>query len=127
MLGVYQASALAGEGLEGDRHAKAGSARQVLLMDRETLSELDLGPGAVRENITVEGAHLQGLASGSRISLGSEVVLELSGPCVPCRRMEEIRPGLQETLEGRRGVLATVARGGTITVGDPVVVSQPGS
>ena len=48
-------------GIDGDRRAAPGGtrkARQVLLMDRETLETLDLKPGEIRENITVSGPGL---------------------------------------------------------------------
>ena len=124
LLGVYQATAIAGLGLEGDRHAKEDSPRQVLLIDREILTELKLVPGMVRENITVEGAHLQGRPLGSRISLGPEVILEITAACVGCVRMDEIRPGLREELADRRGMVARVVQGGTITAGDAVTVTE---
>jgi MOSC domain-containing protein YiiM len=40
--------------------------------------------------------------------------------CDPCHLMEEIRPGLQAELEGRRGMLARVVRTGSVALGDPV-------
>jgi MOSC domain-containing protein YiiM len=38
--------------------------------------------------------------------------------CDPCHLMEEIRPGLQAELEGRRGMLARVVQTGSVAVGD---------
>jgi MOSC domain-containing protein YiiM len=38
--------------------------------------------------------------------------------CDPCELMEEIRPGLQAELEGRRGMLARVLKTGALSVGD---------
>jgi MOSC domain-containing protein YiiM len=40
--------------------------------------------------------------------------------CDPCERMEEIRHGLQQELEGRRGMLARVIKTGDVTVGDEI-------
>jgi MOSC domain-containing protein YiiM len=40
--------------------------------------------------------------------------------CDPCSRMDEIRPGLQEELEGRRGMLARVVQTGDVAVGDEI-------
>jgi MOSC domain-containing protein YiiM len=113
-------------GLDGDAHARPGSRRQVLLIDLETLEALGLAPGAVKENVTVRGLPLGELGPGTRLALGSEVVVWVTGPCSPCGRMDEIRPGLQQDLRGRRGVLAWVERGGAVRVGDPVrVLSRP--
>jgi MOSC domain-containing protein YiiM len=119
MASRSEVRAVAGIGLEGDFHARGGR-RQVLLIDLEILDSLGLKPGQVKENLTVRGLNLQGLPAGTRLRVGAEVVLELTGPCTPCVRMDEIRPGLQAELQGRRGVLARVVAGGTIRVGDPV-------
>ena len=67
MKPVAVAQAVADFGLEGDRHAKAGSRRQVLLVEKETLDALDLPPGIVRENITTQGANLMSLVPGRRL------------------------------------------------------------
>lgn len=115
--------ARAGFGIEGDRHATSEGARklrQVLLMDEETLEAFGLSHGQVRENITTSGIGLSVLREGQRLSLGSTVVLEVTGPCVPCDRMDEVRPGLRRELEGRRGMLAFVVKDGVIGVGDPI-------
>ena len=114
-----------GYGIEGDRHATRGQARahrQVLLMAQEMLTAFDLAPGEVRENITTEGIALQELATGDRLALGSEAVLEITGDCEPCERMDEIRQGLRSELERKRGMLATVVESGTVHAGDTVHV-----
>jgi MOSC domain-containing protein YiiM len=116
-----QVEAVAGQGLAGNRHTRPGSRRQVLLMDAETLERLALQPGDVREQVTVRGLDLNGLAMGTRLRAGS-AVLEMGGPCAPCERMNELRPGLMQVLEGRRGRFAHVVQAGTFAVGDPLVV-----
>lgn len=124
---VRNASLIAGLGIEGDRHAVSEgvrTARQVLLMDEETLGSLGLTHGQVRENITTSGIELGSLTEGQTLALGVEVVLKVTGRCAPCARMDEIRPGLKQELEGRRGMLASVVRGGTLKVGDAVRVLQ---
>ncbi len=92
-------------------------------MESETLRVLGLEPGIVKENITTLGLRLGELVPGQRLQ-GGEAVLEVTGPCEPCRRMEEIRPGLQQELRGRRGVLCRVVRGGRIRRGDPMKLLQ---
>ncbi len=106
-------------GIYGDAHARPDSSRQVLLMDLETLEALALWPGAVRENITLRGLPFHQLRPGDRLQIG-DALLEITKPCTPCARMDEIRPGLQEALRGRRGVLARVLESGWIRRGDPV-------
>jgi MOSC domain-containing protein YiiM len=107
-------------GLEGCCHARAGSRRQVLLIEGETLAALGLTPGMVKENVTTRGIDLMSLPAGSLLLLGGEVELQVSGPCTPCGLMDEVRPGLQEELRGRRGVLARVRRGGEVRLGDSI-------
>ena len=122
MKSVPKARAVSDLGLEGDRHAEKGSARQILLMDRETLDEFRLEPGAVRENMTTQGLDLEKLQPGNVLFIGSEVTLEVTGDCEPCHRMDDIRPGLRQELEGRRGILTMVLNGGDVKVGDQVRV-----
>ena len=112
-------------GIEGDRHAGRGSnnLRQVLLMDRETLAEFGLPAGEVRENLTTSGLDLSKLQTGWRLSVG-EGELEVTGECTPCSRLEEISPGLQGQLTGRRGILAAVRRTGSVAVGDGIRVLE---
>ncbi|HXG37922.1 MAG TPA: MOSC domain-containing protein [Bacteroidota bacterium] len=111
--------ALTALGLKGDIHAIEESTRQVLLIDQETLQELGLTPGQVKENITTAGIALAQLKQGQRLRIGT-AVLQITKPCSPCSRMDEIRPGLQDELRGRRGILARVLQGGTIRVGDSI-------
>ena len=118
---------IAGLGIEGDRHATdegVRKARQVLLMDEETLEAFGLAHGEVRENITTSGIDLAAKPAGAKLALGDEVVLKITGPCAPCARMDEIRPGLRLELDGKRGILASVVRGGTIRVGDSIRVLE---
>jgi MOSC domain-containing protein YiiM len=112
---------LAPGGIPGDRHFAPESARQLLLIEAETLAPLGLGPGEVKENVTVRGVELMGLAPGTRLSLGTAEV-EITDECHPCTRMDEIRPGLMLDLDGRRGMLARVIRAGRVRPGDPVEV-----
>ena len=104
-------------GFEGCAHARpSGGNRQVLLMDIETLPEMDLTPGIIRENITTEGIAVNALRAGQRLSVG-EVELQVSVLCKPCELMEEIRPGLMAALVGRRGMMCRVVKGGMLRQG----------
>ena len=121
---VPRVLALAGQGLEGDRHAKPDARRSVLLMQQEVLDEFGLEPGDVREQVTVRGLDLMGLVFGSRLRVG-DAVFEVAGPCAPCERMNELQPGLREKIDGRRGRFVHVVQQGSFAVGDPVVVETP--
>ena len=111
-------------GIEGDKHANAASRRQVLLADKEALDAVGVLPGTIKENVTVEGVDVMQLPAGSRVRLGRSAVLEITAVCEPCFRMDEIREGLKQELEGRRGMVSRVVQGGTISVGDPITVER---
>lgn len=119
---VQQLTAISGQGLEGDRHCNERNVRQVLLMDKETLDELELEPGQIKENVTTTGLDLSQTQAGQVLFIGDEVTMEIVGECKPCDRMNAIRPGLREVLDHRRGMLATVINGGPIKVGDSIRV-----
>src|ERR1700732_3929682 len=106
-------------GLENCAHARPGSARQVLLVDRETLEAMDLRPGVIRENITTDGMDVNGLPLKQELRVG-EVRLQVSEICHPCDQLEKIRPGLRREMRGRRGMLCRVLEGGLIRSGDTI-------
>jgi len=111
-------------GFDGCAHARPnGGRRQVLLVDVETLRAMALRPGVIRENITTEGLDVNALQIGEKLRAG-EVELEVSAVCEPCELMEEIRPGLMEELQGRRGMLCRVLRGGMLKPGDAIVIQS---
>ena len=116
---------VAGGGIEGDMHFSDKPHQQgyqVLLMQEENLDALGLDQGVVSENVTTTGIDLQSLERDTRLGLGDEVVLRISKECVPCGLMDDIRSGLQKELMGRRGMLAAVEEGGSVSVGDSVRV-----
>ncbi len=119
---VESASVIAGKGIDGDMHAIAESSRQILLIEKETLDELQLTPGDVKENITTQKINLMRLHFKQQLRIGNSVVLEITKPCSPCSRMDEIRPGLGGQLAGKRGMLARVISGGTIKTGDCILI-----
>ena len=115
------ARAVENSGLEGCAHARPGGKRQVLLVDVETLGNLNLEPGITRENITTEGLNVNALQSGQKLRVGG-ALFEVSAVCEPCELMETIRPGLQQDLQGRRGMLCRVLSGGMMQRGDAIVL-----
>jgi MOSC domain-containing protein YiiM len=124
LVPVERVTAMLERGLEGDRHLKANGRRTVLLMEHEVLDHFGLGPGAVREQVTVRGLELMKLVYGSRLRIGT-ATLEVAGPCAPCERMDEIRTGLRAELEGRRGRFVRVVEAGSFAVGDAIAVLPP--
>ncbi len=57
-------------GIAGDRHARANGSRQVLMIEEETLRDLNIPIGAVKENITTRGIDLMSLPEKTRLHIG---------------------------------------------------------
>lgn len=113
-------------GLVGDRYAGRSGTRQVTLMQAEHLSAIGayLGrnavlPARMRRNLVVAGLNL--LAARDRRLMVGDVLLEVTGLCHPCSRMEEeLGPGGYNAVRGHGGLTARVLGGGTVRVGDAV-------
>ena len=120
---VQEATAISGLGLEGDRSAYEGTARQVLFVDKEILDGAGLVPGQVKENITVTGMNVSQVQPGQVFTIGDNVTLEAVGDCEACGKMDAIRMGLMDEIQGKRGMLAKVINGGSIKVGASVTVA----
>lgn len=125
MQAIAEAQAVAARGFAMCFHARPNSTRQVLLMAQEDLDAFGLRPGDVRENITTAGIDLMSLRMGRRLRVG-EALLEITGECYPCTRMDELRPGLRTAIKGHRGMLARVLQGGSVRIGDAITpVERP--
>jgi MOSC domain-containing protein YiiM len=132
VLVLDQVAARAGVGLEGD-HYRPGvrGARQVTLIQAEHLPAIAalagwprLDPALLRRNLVVAGINLLAL-KGMRFRIGG-VVLEGTGACHPCSRMEEVLgPGGYNAMRGQGGLTATILEGGILRLGDPVVGMEP--
>jgi len=116
-VGHERRRAIAGEGLEGCAHANPPM-REILFVSKAHLDSVGVEPGAIRENLTVEGYDVQQWPIGQRVRVGGEAVFEITMVCDPCHRMDELRDGLRAELEGKRGMLAKVVVSGVVTLGD---------
>jgi MOSC domain-containing protein YiiM len=114
-------------GIEGDhRAARGGGKRQVTLIQQEhlgaiaALAGLDVvDPALLRRNLVVSGISLAALKD--RCFRIGEAVLEATGECQPCSRMEEnLGPGGYNAMRGHGGITARVLQGGRVRVGDTV-------
>ena len=121
-------------GLEGDAHRDGehhgGPERAVCLFAMEAIRELQaeghpLVPGALGENVTLEGLDWSAVQPGTRLQLGDEVVLEVTRYTTPCFK---IRPAFrggdyslvsQNRHPGRSRVYARVIATGMLHGGDP--------
>ena len=128
---VDSVRALAGHGLEGDRHTTGkgtfpsrvpGSA--LTLIEAEVCESFDppLGPDEHRRNIVTRGIGLNGLV-GHEFEVGSTRCrgMRLCEPCVVIERYAS-RPVLRPLVH-RGGLRADILEDGTISVGDTVRVS----
>ncbi len=106
------------DGIDGCAHARQGK-RSVLFVAAEDLDALGVDPGRIRENFTVRGADVMSWPVGQQLVVG-DARFEVTMVCDPCHLMNEIRPGLQDELAGRRGMLARVVKTGEVRVGDTV-------
>jgi MOSC domain-containing protein YiiM len=112
--------AVEGQGFEGCAHANPPK-REVLFVSKEHLDSVGVSPGAIRENITVEGDDVEQWPIGQRVRAG-EAEFEITMVCDPCHRMDELRQGLRAELQGRRGMLARVVATGEVAVGDEITL-----
>ena len=116
--------AVESRGFDGCAHANPPR-REVLLVSKQHLDALGLSPGAIRENVTVEGVDVHTWSVGQQVRVG-EALLEITMVCDPCHRMDELRDGLRAQLDDKRGMLAHVVEGGEVALGDPIeLVATP--
>lgn len=124
---VSSVRAVAGKGLEGDRHFRAGGAgpgRGLTLVEAEVVEALGLQPGDTRRNLTVRGVRLNDLV-GKRFRIGD---VECRGVelCEPCSHLQRLtRPGMIKDLVHRAGINADILTDGTISVGDEITLEGP--
>jgi hypothetical protein len=144
---------LAGLGVEGDAHLGVTvqhrsrvaqdptqpNLRQVHLIAAELIDELrpagyDIAPGDLGENVTTRGIDLLALPVGTRLRLGPDALVEITGLRNPCLQIDHFRDGLLKQVVGRdetghlirrAGVMGIVLQSGDIHPAAPVTVSLP--
>ena len=114
-----------GTGLVGDHFKRSSSGkRQVTLIQQEHLNAISsilgkkrIDPKLTRRNIVVSGINLLSLKQ-HQFRIGS-VILDTTGICAPCNRMEEnLGAGGYNAMRGHGGITATVIEEGEIKLGD---------
>lgn len=146
---------VAGLGVEGDAHAgetvkhrsrvardpSQPNLRQVHLIHAELFDELAeagfaIVPGQLGENVTTRGLDLLALPTGTRLRLGVDAIVEVTGLRNPCAQLEGISRGLmsavldrdeQGGLVRKAGVMGIVLAGGEVQAGDAIRVEMPGA
>ena len=119
-------------GLMNDRYNKGNpeSKRQVTLIQYEHLQAAasflgknEIDPSLVRRNILIKGINLNAF-QGKQIAIG-DAILEMTGFCHPCNRMEKnLGKGGYNAMRGHGGITCRVLKEGKIKVGDRVTVVQ---
>ena len=137
MASIREVRAVVGKGLEGDRYAAKlgtyskdpGSGRDVTLIESEAIEALrrdyhvELRAVESRRNIVTQGISLNHLV-GKEFRVG-EVVLRGTRLCEPCAHLEIMTvKGALRGLIHRGGLRAEIVTGGTIRVGDSIIVAS---
>ena len=112
-------------GLVGDAHAGCVPNRQVSLLAMESIDKMrglgmELHPGDFAENITVEGMDLCRLPIGTRLTVGKDVLLEISQIGKECHAACAIRRQVGQCIMPEEGVFARVLRGGQVRPRDEI-------
>lgn len=141
---------LAGLGVDGDAHSGVTvkhrsrvkrdptqpNLRQVHLIHAELHDELNaqgfnVSAGQMGENITTRGVDLLGLPTGTRLHLGKEAVVEVTGLRNPCYQLDDFQQGLlkacldhdeESNLIRKAGVMGIVLVGGEVFPNDSIRV-----
>ena len=126
---VGQAQFIRQFGIEGDAHGKSTTHRQVSLLAMESIRKmqamgLDVGPGDFAENLTTEGVDLLALPIGSKIGIGSSVVLEISQHGKECHTPCAIYHQAGTCVMPTEGIFGRVITGGMVKVGDTIARIQ---
>lgn len=113
--------------------------RQVHLIQAELFDEVAakgyrVQPGEMGENITTEGIDLLALPEATRLQIGTEAVIEITGLRNPCVQIDRFQPGLMQAVLDRdaagnlirkAGIMAVVITGGDVRPGDDIRVTLP--
>jgi hypothetical protein len=142
-----------GLGVEGDAHSGAvvkhrsrvrrdatqPNLRQVHLIHSELFDELrikgfDVKPGMMGENITTIEIDLLSLPEGTRLKIGEQAIVEITGLRNPCTQLDGLIPGLMDAVLDRdtdgelirnTGVMGIVVAGGSVCSGDRINIELP--
>ena len=141
---------IAGQGVQGDAHSGTtvkhrsrvakeptqANLRQVHLIHAELFDMLadkgfEIGPAMMGENITTREIDLLGLSAGTRLQIGDDALIEITGLRNPCHQLNGLIPGLMQavldyandgSLIRLAGVMAVVISNGRVSAGDEISV-----
>jgi MOSC domain-containing protein YiiM len=121
---VESVTAVAGVGLQGDRHFYghgAAPGQALTLIEAEALEDVALSGAQSRRQVVARGVRLNELV-GKRFRVG-EVECQGVELCEPCLHLQQLtRPGIIKDLIHRAGINADILTDGVIRVGDKIVL-----
>jgi MOSC domain-containing protein YiiM len=115
-------------GFETDAHAGDWH-RQVSLLALESIEKmrdmgLDVGPGDFAENITTQNMELVTLPIGTKITVGEDILLEVTQIGKVCHTKCAIYYQAGDCIMPKEGIFARVLKGGEVKVGDKIEVEE---
>lgn len=113
--------------------------RQVHLIHSELHDELAtkgfvISEGQMGENITTKGIDLLSLPKGTKLKIGEEAIVEITGLRNPCHQLEGIQKGLMKAvlshdehgnLIRKAGIMGIVLASGEVKRGDKITIELP--
>jgi MOSC domain-containing protein YiiM len=118
-------------GLVGDAHADCCTHRQVSLLAMESIDKMrkldfEVGPGDFAENLTTQGAELFSLPIGTKISIGKDILLEVTQIGKKCHSSCAIFQDIGKCIMPKEGIFARVIHGGCVKAGDRIRIEKNG-
>lgn len=116
-------------GVVGDAHADCCTHRQVSLLAEESIDKMaktgpKVGAGDFAENFTTRGIILTSLPVGTQLSLGSDVVLEVTQIGKECHVGCDIFRQIGRCIMPKEGIFARVVRGGIVRPRDTIEIGK---
>lgn len=114
-------------GLIDDAHADSSSHRQVSLLAIESIETMrkmgyNVAPGDFAENLTTEGIELYSLPVGTRLHVGTDVILNITQIGKECHAGCAIFKQTGKCIMPKEGVFARVIQGGTVKAGEEIEI-----
>jgi MOSC domain-containing protein YiiM len=118
-------------GLVGDAHADCCTHRQVSLLAIESIDKMrklgfEVGPGDFAENLTTQGVELLSLPVGTKISIGKDVLLEVTQIGKECHSGCAIYREIGKCIMPKEGIFARVIHSGCVRAEDDVRIEKNG-
>ena len=116
-------------GLIDDAHADCCTHRQVSLLAIESINKIrrlgfNVGVGDFAANLTTEGIDLVSLPVGTHISIGKEIILELTQIGKECHTGCAIFRQIGKCIMPKEGVFTKVIHGGFVRTGEVIKVLE---